>query len=282
MIARWVGLVVWLGLVLVSCGPAPEGPPPQPPPPGPKRTADQVRRGLLDAMIQPSSCYLNNLDYAVRDPDFLDQVLYEILGGRTVEQVAADPAEFDRLVSRAPTAYEMQLQTEDGLSRLTRVIAERFAHPRVTVTGELVSADYGHIAGHMAMGRRRQITIFFGESPHVDGNWEWRTPEVATALSNLLTAYPDNPEVEVRVFIPGSLREDNFIYSYSRREDRINVGLHHPKGRLMKPALCYTPALGHDFGPYLRGEKSLDVENLTQAHPLDASAYLRRHPEKRP
>jgi hypothetical protein len=279
MIARWAMLVAWFCLILVSCGPAAEAPPPQPPP---KRTADEVRRALLDAMIQPSGCYLNNVDYAVRDTDFLDQVLRQVLSSSTLEQVAADPREFDRLVGYAPIAYRSLLKTEDGLSRLSRVIAERFAHPTVTETGDFVSADYGHIAGHMAIGRRQDIVIFFDESPHIDGNWEWRTPEVATALSNLLTQYPDKPEVEVRVFIPGSLRSDNWIYSYSRREDRVNVGLHHPKGRLMKPALRYTPALGHDFGPYIRGEKSLDVGSLMEASSLDASAYLRRHPEKRP
>src|SRR5262249_43953194 len=78
-------------VLLTACGsPATEAPAEKPAP----KTAEQVRGALLEAMIQPDHCYMNNLEYAIRDPDFLDQVLKRLLGNETLEQVGADPREF--------------------------------------------------------------------------------------------------------------------------------------------------------------------------------------------
>jgi hypothetical protein len=221
------------------------------------KTADDVKRALVEAMIQADHCYLGNLDYAVRDPDFLDQVLQKLLGSETLQQLAGDPYEFQMMKRFAANYYSIQMETDDGLTRLARVVADRFAHPVITVQGQNVRADYGHIAAKFTRSIRHPVGISFGDSPHLNASREWQSPEVAAALKDLLDKHPDAALVEVRVLIPGGLQTPEWIYSYRPLNDRVLVTLPTPPLRSY-----YTDHLNHDFGPYLRGEVSLDTQKI--------------------
>jgi hypothetical protein len=234
------------------------GPPPNEPTAAPvHRTAEDVRRALTDAMITPDSCYMSNLDYAVRDPDFLDQVMARLLGRTTLQDVADDPHEFEQLVREAPGSYSALLETEDGLARLSRVVSERFAHPVVTMKNDVVRADYGHIAAKLYRGVRTRIAISFRDSPHLDENWEWRSNEVAAAFKSLMEQHPEARIWELRVLIPGGLQPSEWLYSYEYRNDRVLV-----QTGTFPSHSYYSGKLNHDFGPYLRGEALLDTRSL--------------------
>lgn len=248
--------VLLLGVITIfaSCGPPPRDTPLGPVP----NTPEGVRVALTEAMIRADHCYMDSLEYAIRDPEFLDRALADLLGKKTLQEVAANPHDFEELARAAPTFYMLQSQTDDGLVRLARVVAERFAHPVVTVKERTVRADYGHIAAKFSHGARQPIIIYFRESPHMDETWEWRSNEVAAALQDLRDRYPEAEQVEARVLIPGGTLGTEWIYSYRPDNDRILVSI---LGRHFQ-----TDVLNHDFGKYSRGGASLDTRDL---HSLD-------------
>lgn len=230
----------------------------------PLASAEQlaVARGrLIDAMIQPRSCYMESLDYAVRDPDFLEAVLAKLLGQSTLAEVAGDERELQNLLREAPAIYAAQLQTPDGLLRLENVVAQRFARPLVRTSGKLVEVDYGHIAAKLRINRRHTIGIDFELSPHLVDR-EWRSSEVAAALKEHLAQHPDVEGVQLRVVIPEALLANEWQYSYRRSTDRVQVSF---PGAPRRPFI--SAELHHDFGPYVRGEKSLATRDLQMVNP---------------
>lgn len=231
------------------------------PPQAPADAVAAARQRLIDAMIQPSYCYMQSLDYAVRDPEFLDAVLAKLLGSAKLAEVALDERELQNLTREAPALYSGELQTADGLLRLERVVAQRFAHPVVHLSGQLVEVDYGHIAAKLHLSRRKAIGIDFEGSPHLL-NREWRSTEVAAALKEHLDKHPDADGVQLRVVIPEALIADEFRYSYRRSTDRVLITF---PGEPRRPFL--SPPLGHDFAPYIRGEKSLATKDLPSVNP---------------
>jgi hypothetical protein len=220
-----------------------------------------ARQRLIEAMIQPRSCYMESLDYAVRDPEFLDAVLKKLLGRATLAEVADDDREMKNLIREAPDIYAAELQTEDGIARLQKVLAQRFAQPVVRSSGKIIEADYGHVAAKLFVGRRKTITIDFDASPHLV-NREWRSTEVAAALKDQLDKHPDAEGVELRVLIPEALLGSEWRYTYRRSIDRVIITF---PGAPRRPYM--TPVLGHDLSPYIRGEKSLATQDLQVVNP---------------
>ncbi len=250
-------------LAITSCVPVPD---PAKAPPGEQSKADPVkvaelRKRLLDAMIQERTCFQSNLDYAVRDQEYLDAVLARLLGRATLEELVGNDREIANLEREAPLIYSGQLSTPDGLARLERVIAERFAHPVVTTIGKQVTADYGHIAARLSVGGRKKIGILFSESPHLDHR-EWRSQEVAAALKELQSQYLQAREVRVRVLIPEALIANEWIYTFYPKDDRVMITFP-AAGR--RPLL--TPEMGHTWAPYLDGTKSLQTSTLREINP---------------
>ena len=228
---------------------------------------EQMRQSLFLAMISEESCYLKSLDYAVRDREFLDRVLKRMLTGRTLDEVIAGDRQFTssggnyevaRMLREAPESYAKELRTEDGIARLEKLIAERFAHPKVEMQWNVVLVTYGHVAAKLKPVDHNRIVIDFPASEHLDPNREWRSQEIATALKYQLEMHPAADGVQLRVLIPGS-REDEteWRYEYRRTTDRVKIvfGWRELPGFLSEP-------VGHDFGPYINGEKGLSSTRM--------------------
>jgi hypothetical protein len=191
---------------------------------------EQTRQSIYLAMITEESCYMKSLDYAVRDKDFQERVLQRLLAGKTLDQVILSDSHFDsrggtyevaRMLREAPTAYAKELRTADGLVRLEKLIADRFAHPMVEMRQGVVIVNYGHVAARLRAGDRDRIEIDFSNSPHLDENREWRAEEIAAVIKYQREVHPAADGIRVKVLIPGSPKGPEWTYEYSRESDRI-------------------------------------------------------------
>lgn len=231
---------------------------------------EDTRRSLFLAMVKPEVCYQNDLQYAVRDSDFLDRVLVRQLGGKKLDDLIVSDRtptsrgltyEIARLMREAPSAYAAELRTADGLARIEKIIDTRFAHPRIEMTDGIVVVDYGHVAAKL-MADGAKIGIDFSASPHLNREGEWHTAEVAAAFDPQLERHPNARGVRLRIQIPGGSRPPEWFYEYTRAADRVRVFW---GDRSVKPLA--SPPLGHDFAPYRNGSKSLSTNQLQPANP---------------
>lgn len=223
---------------------------------------EAAKQRLIAAMVVEKSCYRHSLDYAVRDPEFLSGVIELLLKRKTLAAVAVDEAVLGDLTRLAPIYYAEQLQTTQGLALLEKVIAARFAKPTVRTTGPLVEVDFGHIAGKLTAGSRFGILLSSDDQPHLVGA-EWRSTEIAAAFQEYLAKYPDAESVQLHVEIPGTGAAADWVYTYGRSNDRVALTF---PGLPTRPLM--SDVVHHDFGPYLRGEKSLarsDLKEVNQA-----------------
>jgi hypothetical protein len=226
---------------------------------------EETRRSIYRSMIAEEGCYMHNLDYAINDKDFLERVLTKMLVGKTLDSVIlSDRAytssgltyEVARMMREGPAAYAAETRTPDGVSRLTGVVDERFAHPQIEMQRGIVIVDYGHVAAKLSLQGDR-IGIDFSSSPHVDENREWQSREIAVAMKYQLAMHPGADGVRLLVSIPGNPKGADWVYEYLRASDRVTVSV--------GTAKFVSEPIGRDFRDYVSAEKSLSTASMKTA-----------------
>ena len=225
--ARGLGVCI-VAAMMCSCDPIP----PAAKPSVTDAEREENRRSLYQSMITEEGCYLNSLDYAVRDREFLDRVLTRLLTGKNLDAMilsdktygSAGPTyEIARMMRDAPQAYAAELRTPDGLARLEGLIADRFAHPAVEMQRGVVKVNYGHVAAKLALDDHKRIVVDFLNSVHLDARHQWRRKEVDVAITYQLEKHPNANGVELRILIPESGRNTTWRYEYLRANNLTSV-----------------------------------------------------------
>jgi hypothetical protein len=174
-----------------------------------KGSADDIRGDVL-ALVQP---FAGRADYAVTDPSFVDPVIAD-----TIKQLG-ERASRDQVVQAAATFVSSKLSQPEGRARLTKLVADRYAHPVITRDGNRVTIDVGVVAAPIGVYRAQLVV---DSSPNVDRG-EWATAEVVRNLKLAMARFPDASSYEAVVLIPQRSHRPEWRYSYDRDRDQLRV-----------------------------------------------------------
>lgn len=210
---------------------------------------------IRESLFVVETCLFKQLDYCVRDKDFIDPLIQEVLD-KYYDGVVPDKA--DKLVevqNSVAAKYRNALYAADGLRRVEKLLEQRFQSPKVEEQGTAVTVDFGVIPGTLSVGARWSIGI--ASSSHLtDG--EWSTQEIAERFKKYHAQFPNVHAVRLKVSIPSRTQSSDWIYHYSVSDDRIVV----ITGNSPNRGLATPSVIGRTFDRFLRGEQSLHSKNL--------------------
>lgn len=210
---------------------------------------------VRESLFTPETCLFKRLDYCVRDRDFIDPLIREVLD-KYYDGVV--PQQADKLleVQRSVAAkYRNALYASDGLRRVEKLLEQRFQQPKVEDTGTVVSVDFGVLPGTLTVGARSSIGI--SESSHLtDG--EWNTKEIAERFKTYHAQHPKAHAIRLMISIPSRIQSSDWIYHYSVSDDRIVV----ITGNSPNRGLATPTVIGRTFDRFLKGEQSLHSKSL--------------------
>jgi hypothetical protein len=190
-------------LLAVACGEPRTGPPPTP----------EQRVQLRADMIAKVAPFAGRAEYAVTDDDLVDPCVTEALQLTQGRMPEAD--ERSRVIDDGVRCMSWKLDSPDGLDRISKRIAARYAHPVTTRAGDTVTVDVGVIAAPLRYSKGHH---YLASSPAYDRS-EWATAEVVRVLHDAMQAQPDAKHYAARV----DLLDDVWTYTYDRTLDRITV-----------------------------------------------------------
>jgi hypothetical protein len=143
------------------------------------------------------------------------------------------------VIRGAQMCVSNKLTTPDGLARLGKLVAARYAHPVITRQGDHVIVDAGVVAGTLTVFRG---TIQIDDSPYVVRG-EWAASEVVRFLELGMAQVPDAATYEAKVLIPKRSLRPEWRYTYDRADDRIRA-----ESENRGSAVYVTEKLGGDLG----------------------------------
>jgi hypothetical protein len=149
-------------------------------------------------------------EYIVTDPAFVDPCIDDALAH---QKSHAD------VVTDARMSVSNKLTTPDGLARIAALVADRYDHPTITRTGDVVVIDVGVVKATFQSAGGRIITA---NSPVLDRG-EWATPEVVRVLELGIAAHPDAQIYQAPLRIPSLHTDQVWTYAYDRRADQLQV-----------------------------------------------------------
>jgi hypothetical protein len=177
-------------------------------PPSNLGSADRTRlRAEVLAAVSPP---FDRPEYLVTDPAFVDPCIDDALAH---QKSHAD------VVTDARMCVSNKLFTPDGLARIAALVADRYDHPTITRTGDVVVIDVG-VAKATFMSFRAKIII--EKSPVLD-NGDWVTPEVVRVLKLGIAAHPDAHTYRATLRIPRQSGTPMWTYAYDRAADQLQV-----------------------------------------------------------
>jgi hypothetical protein len=187
-------------------------------------SADRTK--LRAEVLAKVSVPFDRPEYLVTDPAFVDPCIDDALAH---QKSHAD------VVSDAEMSVSNKLTTPDGLARIAALVADRYDHPTITRTGDVVVIDVGVVkATFQSAGGR----IILANSPVLEG-LDWATPEVVRVLKLGIAAHPDARIYQAPLLIPQLHSNQKWTYAYDRRADQLQVW-----GDLMINQAYVTETLG--------------------------------------
>jgi hypothetical protein len=184
------------------------------------------------AQVRP---YEDRPEYQVNDADFVDPCVEKEL--RANGNVVPTGAERAHVVLRIKLCVDDKLHTPDGLARIEKLVAARYARPVVTRNGTTARIDVGVLPGTLGLfGGKLQIE----KSPYLDRN-EWATSEVVRFFQIGIAQLPDTRAYEIKISVPNDSQYPIWWYVFDRADDRIWVLPHNGSGGRYTPA---SPKLG--------------------------------------
>jgi hypothetical protein len=168
-------------------------------PPGTPSPVDgpaYIRARLFDGQ----SCYLRRAEYCVTEPAFVDPIVgsaapaTDVEANRALEQIRHD--------------YELALESPDGLARVERLVADRFAHPIVTEGPDALDVDLGVLPGELYWWRGHVWT---------HGPDYWKSADLAATLKRLAGEHPQATRIRMRVDVaPSDDHVEHLAYLWDR------------------------------------------------------------------
>jgi len=169
----------------------------------------KLRADVL-AAVQP---FAGRADYAITDPAFVDPCITDAV------QRLGDRLGHDAIVQNAANCVSSKLSQPEGLARLTKLVADRYAHPVIAREGNRVRIDVGVVAAPVAVYRAQLVV---DQSPNLDRG-EWATAEVVRNLKLAMARYPDASIYQAEVMIPRRSQKPEWKYIYDRGADQVAV-----------------------------------------------------------
>lgn len=210
---------------------------------------------LRESIFTPELCLFKQIDYCVRDRDFIDPLIQEVLD-KFYDGAVPDKA--DKLVevqNSVAAKYRSALYAAEGLRRVEKLLEQRFQNPKVEEQGTSVTVDFGVLPGTLSVGARWSIGI--SASTHMtDG--EWNTKEIAERFRKFHAQFSKAHALRLKTSIPSRTQSSDWIYHYSVSDDRIVV----LTGNSPSRGLATPSVIGRTFDRFLRGEQSLHSKDL--------------------
>lgn len=246
------------GLACSSGGPAPTGTPAEEPAPAPATSAPAGDLSLARAALlgDPDNCFLGRSAYCIDDPAFVDPILREVIERSFHGEVPTTMDEGETVARRARGRYRnAQLDSPEARAQVEAAVRANFEDPPVTREQGLVRADLGVVPGALTRTGRAGWDITSSEQV---ANGELLGTVAAAKLDALRQAEPDATTVALDVLIPANAGSyTRFEYRYAGNRDRILV-----RRQDRSNQTWFTPKLGGDLGPYVRGERGLLTSEL--------------------
>lgn len=174
------------------------------------RSTSKVPADLRAEILAQVKPFAGHPEYAVDDPDLVDPCI----GDRA--PTSAERADF---IHDAVVCIQNALDKPDGLARIAKRVAERYANPKITRAGDVVTIDAGVVAGKLHLNR---TAVEVWQTDNLDAG-EWATAEVVKFLKLGMAKFPGAKTYVARCEIPRRGGAPEWTYSYDRAEDRIRV-----------------------------------------------------------
>jgi len=168
-------------------------------------TASDVRAEVLAAVPPP----LGRAEYAITDPDIVDPCIAD-----AVTRYHDRP----NVIRSAWQCIQSRCQEPAVIARIETKIAEHYANPVITRTGDRVTIDAGAPTGELRFVQLRYRI----SSPTIDAG-EWVTAEVVRFVKLGIAKFPDASSYEVKVLVPSKMYDPEWSYLYDRPGDRLHV-----------------------------------------------------------
>jgi len=217
--------------------------------------AEATLASLRQQAVTADGSYRGSLEYAVTARELLDPLIREQLASWGVSDVPATEPKRGQFLHALRSAYAAAQKDPAWLAAIEQAVERRFAAPKVREQDDFVEIDYGQVPAKLTVRGKKGIVI--DSSPHLVAG-QWKTEEVAKALSDAAAKYPRARRVRVLIQIEDQTYPREWVYEYNRQSDSVMVSFP------ARPSEVYTsPRLGGRFDVYLRGDKSLSVADLT-------------------
>lgn len=212
---------------------------------------DAVRSALLVA----DNCFASNLEYCVKDPDFVNPLIQGVLDKWYDGVMPSDATKLEEVKRSSKPRYTEALQSKEGLARIEKLVENRFNHPVVQKQGGAVIVDYGYLPTKLSVYRSR--ISGGGASEHLEGN-QWKSSEVGAAFKKALDENPQAQTITLHIDIPSTSTSPRWTYSYNKVSDRMTIWT----PTTIQGAYLTGP-LNHDFSSIISGKQSLQTAQLT-------------------
>jgi len=212
---------------------------------------DAVRSALLIA----DNCFAGNLEYCVKDPEFVNPLIQGVLDKWYDGVMPSDPQKLEEVKRSSKPRYTEALQSKDGLGRIEKLIEKRFNNPLVQKQGGAVIVDYGYLPTKLSVYRSR--IAGGGASEHLEGN-QWKSSEVGAAFKKAMDENPQAQTITLRIDIPSTSTSPRWTYSYNKITDLVTIWT----PTTVQGAYVTAP-LHHDFSAIIAGKQSLQTAQLT-------------------
>lgn len=210
---------------------------------------------IRESLFAPETCLFKKPEYCVRDKDFIDPLIREVLDKYYDGVVPDKPDKLLEVQNSVAAKYRNALYAADGLHRVEKLLEQRFQNPTVEEQGTSLVVDFGVLPGTLVVGARWSIGI--STSPHLtDG--EWNTKDIAERFKKYHAQFPKVHAVRLKVSIPSRMQSSDWIYHYSVTDDRIVV----ITGNSPNRGLATPSTIGRTFDRFLKGEQSLHTKHL--------------------
>lgn len=234
--------------------------------------SQEVRALLSEHLRNPEFSLDHKAEYVVTDPAFIELVIDQALKYIDVSKPLS-ATQLTQAKASAVTYYRLGLAKPDGLKALEARIAERFAHPLVTVrpsagspSAQAVELDFGWMIGPLAADTRYGIVISAtGE------NFEGRAPAtklLAKLLTEATRAHPKAERISLRITFPRARMGRDLRVTYVRAgfpQTRNGWVLLESVTAPTTLALYQVRVNNEDFSPYRDGRYSFYVDCAPKA-----------------
>jgi hypothetical protein len=173
------------------------------------------------ALTNGRECFAGRREYCITDPDFVDAAIKPRLDDLYGGEMPMKRLKVDGTIRSVRREYRRALLKPENIARVEELVKERYDDPKITLKGEVVSADMGVVPGHL-VAIPASLSLEMASSPLVQGGL-WAESEARRVLGDLASRYPTAAVIRVVVTIVADGGLAPLVYRYVRAEKRVVV-----------------------------------------------------------